>query len=153
MQEWFENHHAAPRPAEACNLWTQVLHANRIQALTARPETDNARRLAPIGVAVGMTEKHARCAGLVQGLTIPAVERRRHHHHGHTGLTGQGADGGDEFEVCAAMGLEIDDQQAGPVGGSIGEDIGQRPPAIGSAAETLNAGGAMGEQHPRQQMR
>ena len=58
MQERFENRHAAPRPAEACNLWTQALHANRIQALIARPETDNASRLAPIGVAFGMTEKH-----------------------------------------------------------------------------------------------
>ena len=59
MQERFENRHAAPRPAEACNLWTQELHANCIQALTARPETDNASRLAPIGVAVGMAEKHS----------------------------------------------------------------------------------------------
>src|SRR5688572_3674777 len=48
---------AAPRPAEACNLWTQALHANRIQALTARPETDDARRLAPVGVEFGMAEE------------------------------------------------------------------------------------------------
>jgi len=45
---------AAFLPAMAHNLWTQELHANRIQALIARPETDNAGRFTPIGVAISV---------------------------------------------------------------------------------------------------
>ena len=75
MQERSANRHAAPLPTEACNLWTQELHANRIKALTARPETDDARRFAPVGVEFGMAEEHGRSAGFVQGLP-PARDRR-----------------------------------------------------------------------------
>lgn len=75
MQERFENRHAARRPAEACNLWTQALHANCIQALTARPETDDARRLAPVGVEFGMAEKHGRCASLQERLAGWTIKR------------------------------------------------------------------------------
>ena len=50
---------------KACNLWTQESHANRIQALIARPETDYGRRLAPIGFEFGFPEKHCRGAPCV----------------------------------------------------------------------------------------
>ena len=48
---------AASPSTEACNLWTQGLHANRIEAPAARPETDNIGRLATIGLAIGTMGK------------------------------------------------------------------------------------------------
>jgi len=93
MQDRFENRHAALRPVEACNLWTQALHANRIQALTTRPETHNACRFAPIGIAFGVAEKYTRRAGLLQGRAFLAVKRRGHNHHGQPLPGGKRLDG------------------------------------------------------------
>lgn len=42
----------------ACNLWTQESHANRIQALMARPETDYGCHLVPIGIEFGLPKEH-----------------------------------------------------------------------------------------------
>lgn len=57
---------AASLSTEACNLWTQGLHANRIKALTARPETDNIGRPAPIGIVFGITGKNRSGACVMQ---------------------------------------------------------------------------------------
>ena len=51
------------------------------------------------------------------------------------------------------MGLEVNDDQTRPVGRRIGEDIGQAPTALIRTAIAPNMRRAVGEQHPRQQMR
>ncbi|MNU11618.1 hypothetical protein D3C72_2596100 [compost metagenome] len=51
------------------------------------------------------------------------------------------------------MTFEVDDEQARPLDGRIGQDVGQHEPAIGGTAIVTNGRRAMGQQHPRQQMR
>lgn len=58
----FENRLAAPRPAEACSLWTQELHANCFGALCQRPEFNNVCCHAVIGVAFGVADENCSSA-------------------------------------------------------------------------------------------
>jgi hypothetical protein len=54
---------AASPSTEACNLWTQGLHANRIEA-RLRPKTDKIGRLATIGLAIGIMGRDTSNTGL-----------------------------------------------------------------------------------------
>lgn len=54
--------HAMPPSAMACNLWTQELHANSVQARVSRPEIEDASQFAPIGVAFRLAEENGRGA-------------------------------------------------------------------------------------------
>ena len=81
MQEQFENRSSSAPPTVACNLWTQVLHANRIKALTARPETDDVRCLAPIGVAFGVPNEDRCRPGVLQDVALREVGRLHHRDH------------------------------------------------------------------------
>jgi len=74
-----------PLPALACRPVDAGLHADCIQALLTRPETDNAGRFAPVIVAIGLPIKDAAHAGQAQRRLRRAVEGRHHRRHRYPG--------------------------------------------------------------------
>ena len=104
---------------EACNLWTQELHTNCIQALSARPETDDAGHFAPIGVEFGLAKEDGIGAGFVIFFPSRPVGGRDH-----DGQLDAIAAQPIAVPLCkipngAAVGLDVHNQQFGSMCGRI----------------------------------
>jgi len=143
-------HHSPPK---ACNLWTQESHANRIQALIARPETDYGRRLAPIGFEFGLPEKYRRSACILHCLASDPIGCLHHYGKGNALLPEQRLMAGDKFQICSAMGLEIHDHQARPLAVDVGQALNKEGLAGLGRADMPDFRCPMCSQHTGQQMR
>ncbi|MDB5613063.1 MAG: hypothetical protein JWQ22_716 [Devosia sp.] len=151
MLERSEDQSCSVPPDRACNLWTQELHANRIQALTARPETDKACRLAPIGVECGVPNENCRGSRILKGFSLLALTRRQHHDSVDALLIGKRLDRTEKLDIGLAVSLEVDDYQARPNSHWVGQGCGNRRTGSGSIAIPLNAWCTVRDQHTRQQ--
>ena len=58
----------------------------------------------------------------------------------------------DKFKICVAIGLKVDDHEAGPFAIDIGETLAEKCLASRNRAEMPDLRRPMGEQHPGQQM-
>ena len=120
--------------AWTCNLWTQALHANCIQTLAARPETNDAFRFAPIGVALGLAEEDGVGAGLKISVPTQPVGGRDHYDEIDTRVAQPALNGANKLQHSATMGLKVHDQQIGPDSLGVAQQCRKRrPSAIGVA--------------------
>ena len=88
----------------------------------------------------------------MQDLAASPIRGLRHDGQGDTLLPEQSLIAGDEFEIRAAMGLEIDDHRAGPFAVHVRQDGSEERFAGLNRVEMLYLRGTMSPQHASQQV-
>ena len=89
----------------------------------------------------------------MQGLAAGPIRRLRHDGQGDALLPEQSLVAGDEFNIRAAMGLQVDDHHAGPFAARVCKRRGQKSLAGCSRVEMPDFRSTMSQQHAGQQVR
>lgn len=142
---------AALLPVEACNLWTQELHANGVQALIAHPEFRYAIQLPTISVEFGLAKEDGCRAGFkITGSARP-ICRGDHHHDVDAFLAKPAVVATNKFQGRPAMILQVDDQKIRPLRQRIFQNAGQTLKADRAIAEVTNCRAAVFSKHPHEE--